>query len=202
MSTALVAAVLLLSFRVEGFGLRPVRSVSIGAVVTAPPKEYDHFLRQSCVLIIEQGEEGTFGLNLESPTMMSIGEAAEGVVTGALGENALFMGGQHGGRGAMMVHAVDDLEGATELGATGLYVGGIADALRRVDAGENACDDFKFFFNLCKWSPGQLEQDVADGRWAAFEGVPRSIVLRQNRFADKGDLWMEFRRTARDLRGA
>lgn len=183
--------------------MKQTQTVTLGVVVTAPVKEYDHFLRQSAVLIIEHGDGApSYGLNLESPTMMTIGEAAAGVVTGPLGENQLFMGGQHGGRGAMMVHSTPGVAGATRLGDTGLYIGGIKDAMARVDRGDAACDDFKFFFNLCKFPPGQLDGDVADGRWTAYEDVPLAIMLRQNRFADKGDLWAEIRKAARDQAAA
>ena len=40
------------------------------------------------------------------------------------------MGGEHGGRGAVMIHGVPDLEGAVSLGGSGLYLGGIKDAAR------------------------------------------------------------------------
>ena len=118
-------------------------------------------------------------------TLISIGEAAEGVVTGRLGENALYMGGEHGGRGALMVHGVPNVRGATPLGDTGLYVGGIADAMQRVDAGKCDPDEFKFFFNMAKFAGGELQQAVVDGRWSAYEGIPRAVILRQDPGADR-----------------
>ena len=45
---------------------------------------------------MEHTERGTLGVNLESPTLLTIGEAASGLVTGRLAENCLFMGGEYG----------------------------------------------------------------------------------------------------------
>ena len=137
------------------------------------------------------------------------------------------MGGEHGGRGTLMVHGVPDLEGAVGLGGSGLYVGGIRDAMGRVAAGDRDRTDFKFFFNLCKFGPGEMETAVAEGRWGAWAGVPRDagpgveasrefcirvragaaevperdvvsqVVLRQDPTADKNVLWGDIRKAAR-----
>ena len=96
-----------------------------------------------------------------------------------------------------MVHGVPDLQGAVSLGGCGLYVGGIKDAAARVESGANARTDFKFFFNLCKFAPGELDAAVAEGRWDVYDMVPREVVLRQDNTRDKGELWGELRRAGR-----
>lgn len=98
-----------------------------------------------------------------------------------------------------MVHSVSGLEGANRLGDSGLFVGGIADAMRRVEAGDSARLDFKFFFNVCKFGPGELDEAIDAGRWRAFDGVPNDVILRQNPDADAGALWNELRAAARGL---
>lgn len=64
--------------------MRPVQRVAAGVVATAPTKEFDRFLRKSCLLIVEHGPAGSLGVNLEAPTLLTIGEAAEGLVIGEL----------------------------------------------------------------------------------------------------------------------
>ena len=102
-----------------------------------------------------------------------------------------------------MIHAQSDLAGARPLGSSGLYLGGLAAAAERVDAGDADADDFKFFFNFAKWGPRELDDAVADGRWTAYDGVPEDISLRQDRNADAGALWLELDRAAKaNLRAA
>ena len=73
-----------------------------------------------------------------------------------------------------------------------------ADAMQRVDAGKCDPDEFKFFFNMAKFAGGELQQAVVDGRWSAYEGIPRAVILRQDPGADRDTLWGEIRNAARE----
>ena len=164
----------------------PVQRAAAGQVVLAPRNEYNHFLRQAAVLVVEHTERGSLGVSLDSPTLLTIGEAAKGLLEDSeLAENRLFMGGEYGGDSATMIHACEDVAGARRLGGSDLFLGGLADAAKRVNAGINRPEDFKFFFNFCKWAPGELDDAIADGRWRALTGVPREVVLDQDPFADR-----------------
>ena len=73
----------------------PVQRAAAGQVVLAPRNEYNHFLRQAAVLVVEHTERGSLGVSLDSPTLLTIGEAAKGLLEDSeLAENRLFM---HGG---------------------------------------------------------------------------------------------------------
>lgn len=112
------------------------------------------------------------------------------------------MGGEYGGRGAVrppivknqtalrqvMLHAVSDLEGAVEVGDSGIFVGGIRAAAERVESGCNQPSDFKFFFNFVRWSAGELERDVDSGRWHAFR-IPPELILHQDDSSQPSELW-------------
>lgn len=176
----------------------PVRRAEAGRVVLAPKEEYNHFLRRAAVLIVEHTAKGSLGVSLDSPTLLTIGEAAAGLLEeNALAENRLFMGGEYGGDSATMIHACADVAGARRLGESGLFLGGLADAAKRVKMGANAPEDFKFFFNFCKWAPGLLDSQIADGQWTALKGVSREAVLDQDPFADRGKLWRTLGRAAK-----
>ncbi|KAJ8613808.1 hypothetical protein CTAYLR_004919 [Chrysophaeum taylorii] len=166
-------------------------SVREGCAVTAPPKEFNHFLRKATVFVIEHGDGGTVGVNLMKPTMLTIGEAAG--VQGAIGENTLYEGGEAGGRGVLMIHAVQDLEGAKQIGDSGIFVGGLKAAVERVAIGRNHPSDFKFFFNYVKWPKGQLDQDVQSGRWTPFD-LPHDLILHQDDDGRPTDLWNKIHR--------
>lgn len=92
-----------------------------------------------------------------------------------------------------MLHAIADLEGATPVGDSGVFLGGLADADRRCRSGENDPSDFKFFFNYVRWPAGELERDVASGRWQAF-ALPPELVLHQDDEVEPADLWSLVRR--------
>ena len=110
----------------------PVQRAAAGQVVLAPRNEYNHFLRQAAVLVVEHTERGSLGVSLDSPTLLTIGEAAKGLLEDSeLAENRLFMGGEYGGDSATMIHACEDVAGARRLGGSDLFLGGLADAAKR-----------------------------------------------------------------------
>mmetsp|Transcript_14160 Transcript_14160/g.17623 ORF Transcript_14160/g.17623 Transcript_14160/m.17623 type:complete len:207 (-) Transcript_14160:1330-1950(-) len=174
--------------------IRPSSKVFAGRVVLAPANEYNHFLRKATIFLIEHGPKGSWGVNLAKPSLLTIGEAAEGIVHGKLAENTLYMGGEYGGRGAFLLHAESDLEGATRIGDSDIFIGGINDAVRRVDHGINSRTDFKFFFNLAKWGPGELEKLADDGEWKSFH-LHNDLILSQSADLDHVELWSLIRRT-------
>mmetsp|Transcript_13363 Transcript_13363/g.43548 ORF Transcript_13363/g.43548 Transcript_13363/m.43548 type:complete len:214 (+) Transcript_13363:136-777(+) len=180
--------------------VKPRGTVAPGAVVVAPTQEYNHFLRKATVFVLDDGDDGTIGVNLGSPTMLTIGEAAANVVTGDLGDNKLWMGGEHGGTGAVMLHAVPGLAGSKKIGDSDIFVGGIAQARQLVDDGQKRPADFKFFFNVAKWPKGLLQDMVDEGRWLAFDNVPTSVVLDQDPDLDVPGLWSSFRKLNARLR--
>lgn len=160
--------------------------IEAGCAVTAPPREFSHFLRKATVFVLEHDDTATLGVNLMKPTMLTVGEATN--LQSPLAGNTLYMGGEYGGRGAVMLHAVSDLEGAKPIGDSGIYVGGIKAAGDRISAGLNDPSEFKFFFNLVRWSAGELQRDVDDKRWSPFK-IPKELVLKQDDEAEPSHLW-------------
>lgn len=53
--------------------------IEAGCTVTAPALEYSHFLRRATVFVIEHDASASMGVNLLKPTLLTIGEAAQGV---------------------------------------------------------------------------------------------------------------------------
>lgn len=55
--------------------------IEAGCTVTAPALEFSHFLRRATVFMIEHDASASMGVNLMKPTLLTIGEAAQGVST-------------------------------------------------------------------------------------------------------------------------
>jgi putative AlgH/UPF0301 family transcriptional regulator len=100
--------------------------------------------------------------------------------------NPLFMGGEKGNDMAVMVHKYD-LGGFSKYLGNGLYVGGMRQAQELIESYQAKPKEFKFFFNYVEWGPGELDKEVAAGRWDAVR-VPPDMVLDQGITSSKG-LW-------------
>ena len=158
-----------------------------GCVLLAQKNEFDHFLCNQAVFIYEHGPRGTCGVILERPTAFTMGETSPNI--GIFAPNTLFMGGGGGEDTALMFHKYD-LSGYSKYVGGGIYLGGIREARQLLEDRKAHPKDFKFIFNNVQWQPGQLDQEIKDGRWDIVR-IPYDMVLRQD---ITGSLWNQARR--------
>ena len=158
-----------------------------GCVLIAQKNEFDHFLCNQAVFIYEHGSRGTCGVILERPSAFTMGETSPNI--GVFSPNTLFMGGGSGEDTALMFHKYD-LSGYSKYIGGGIYLGGIREARQLLEERKAHPKDFKFIFNNVQWQPGQLEQEIAEGRWDVVR-IPLDMVLRQD---ITGSLWNQARR--------
>lgn len=194
------------SIRFLGKGENAV--VRPGVVLVAPTHEYNHFLRRSAVFIHAMGlnsygEYVTRGVILDHPTAFTMGEMGGGSVTGTLAANILFQGGDSGNDTVMLLHAHGNsgIQCGEMIGTSGIYQGGLRDAMSLVDGDELSCEEFKFFFNYVEFSEKELEAMLAatdtDGdAWTSVE-VPTTVVL--NNHFDRGDAWSYLRNQMKQI---
>ena len=157
---------------------------------------------QEVVLVIKDDADGAVGVVLNRPAATegaphlsrALVEALESdggakVTTdafdGAFGKTiAAYVGkpaAREGGSAnkAMVVHGLDDVEGARELAPNlGIYRGGAAAAAERVQAGTAEPLDFRFFIGRYEWGPGELAKDVRDGVYRPA-ACSRGVALKQ-----------------------
>lgn len=171
-----------------------------GVVLVAPSHEYNHFLLKSAVFIYAMGfnqyeEFVTRGVIIDHPTAFTIGEMTGGSVSGKLASNVLFQGGDAGNDTVMLLHCHGDSDSGIQcgemIGNSGIYQGGLLDAMKLVDEGRLNEEGFKFFFNHVEFSEKELEAMLtgvdSDGdAWASME-VSSSVLL--NNDFQRGDAW-------------
>jgi hypothetical protein len=198
--------------RFLGKGERAV--VRPGAVLIAPNHEYNHFLMRAAVFIHAVGvneheEHVTRGVILDHPTAFTMAEMGGGSVYGTLAHNVLYQGGDVGNDSAMLLHAYghnDDDENARVecgdmIGTSGIYEGGLYDAMDLVDTDLVDPEMFKFFFNYVEFSDMEIEGMLAatdsDGdAWASME-VPPSVIL--NNDFGRGECWSYLRNKMKQM---
>ena len=198
--------------RFLGKGKRAV--VRPGVVLIAPNHEYNHFLMRSAVFIHaiginEYDEHVTRGVIIDHPTAFNMAEMGGGSVYGTLAHNILFQGGDAGNDSAMLLHSYGHsdpdqsvkVECGEMIGTSGIYEGGLYDAMDLVDEGLVDPERFKFFFNYVEFSDNELEgmlaaEDSDGDAWASME-VPSSVIL--NNDFSRGDGWSYLRNQMRQM---
>lgn len=190
-------------------GSGPSALIRPGVVLVAPKHEYDHFLMKSTVFIYAIGLDDNQdmvarGVIIDHPTAFTVGEMSP-LVSGAVSNNLLFRGGNSGKHTAMMLHSAGGPDGpipnSEMIGDSGIYEGGIVQAMEAVDAGIIDADRCKFFFNYMQFREMELDDmfaDVEDGdAWASLE-VPVEYVLDSD--LERGGMWVKLHNAVKKFR--
>lgn len=140
---------------------QPDASLAPGTILFASEGSFDHYFRESLVLLTAHDEKGSVGVLLNHQTPWKVEEMAPGALA-PFSANSVFLGGDAGRDTMMMIHGEAELPGAVEVGR-GVYRGGVAAAEQAVEQGALPPDRFKFFYKTVEWLPRQLEEQVDSG---------------------------------------
>lgn len=149
---------------------------------------------RTVVYLLQHNADGIFGVVLNRPADERLLSAWQSISGDTQSDREhLSCGGPMGGP-IFAIHSLPDL-GEIDL-PEGLYLSAAANAIQEV---VRAADEpYRIFFGIAGWRPGQLEQELREGRWYCLGGHA-SVV-----FADCDYLWERSmltvgRLTARDL---
>jgi hypothetical protein len=172
-----------------------------GVVLVAPSQEFSTYLRESAVFVYAMGYDEKLeadvirGVVIDYPTAFNMGEMSE-AVKGGLAENRIYRGGSQGGDSVMMLHSFGGNQ--EEIGTSGIYEGGLQEAMEACDSGRANPEQFKFFFNYIRFGVKEMEdmlEDDEDGdAWVSVE-VPPEMVLNWD--YGRGECWKQLRNAVR-----
>lgn len=147
----------------------------------------DPNFKRTVILLCEHTVEGSFGLVLNRPAGVSLGEAAAEPLPF---DAALWHGGPVETDTLHYVHPFGDrLETALPV-LEGVFWGGAFDELREAaERGDIDVSSVRFFVGYSGWGPGQLDAEVDAGAWIVLDG-DRDLVFAPS----DGALWRELLR--------
>lgn len=139
-----------------------------GTLLISQPFLGDPNFERSVVLLCrDDPEEGTFGLVLNRPTALTLGDVLDlPARTGRpAAELPLYLGGPVEPTTLHYLHRRADLPGATDLGQQ-VYWGGDFDLLLSlVGSGAVAAGEVRLFIGYSGWSAGQLAGEMQGQSW-------------------------------------
>lgn len=139
-----------------------------GAVLVSEPFLPDDNFKRSVVLLCEHNEEGTLGFILNRPLGVTVHEAVEDFPEF---QASLYLGGPVENNTLHFIHRLgSQIPDCVEI-MDGLYWGGNFEALKAsIETGTLNANDIRFFLGYSGWSPGQLEEELAEKSWIVSEG--------------------------------
>lgn len=133
--------------------------------LVAVPQLGDPAFQRSVVLMMEHSSEGAFGVVVNRPGRLTLGEVGStqglDVDLGCRKEH-VYVGGPVQPERGFVLHGRSDLPESIGL-VPGLWVSSSLDVLRSLlGAGGN---DWRLCLGFAGWGPGQLEQELKEGAW-------------------------------------
>lgn len=154
-----------------------------GSLLVAAGEMVDPRFRQSVILLLQHGKEGTVGLIINKALPVTINQAVPGLPEDIVDDQPLFFGGPVNPGTAWVLFAGEGRPDDTIAVLPGLFV---ANATRFFSGAEMQIrpDRLKILIGYSGWAPGQLEREVERGDWKVTPARSAEVFD-----ADPGSLW-------------
>ena len=159
-------------------------SVAKGVLLVASPSLADPNFRQSVLLILEHGPEGTLGLILNRSTNVLLSDALPDLIVLKGTSYRLFAGGPVEPTRLLLLSRLKEPLADVRSVFDGVYVGGTPDVLERIITQAKPTEAFRAFAGYAGWAPGQLAYEMLEGSWAVLP--PDSLNIFDK---DPATLW-------------
>lgn len=155
-----------------------------GQLLIASSKLFDPNFFRSVVLLVKHDEDGALGLILNRPLEMTIKDAWEQVADSACEIDAHLY---HGGPcdGPLMVLHTNPTLSEIQVSPSLHFSTEKSSVEQLLGDGQTP---IKFFVGYAGWSPGQLENEMAEGGWLLAPATLSQV------FTPPDDLWDQLRR--------
>ena len=158
-------------------------AVEKGVFLVASPTLNDPNFRETVVLVLEHGPQGTLGLILNRATNMLLSEALPGVAALKGTTHRLFAGGPVQPNVLLLLSRLKEPQPDMRSVFDSVYVGGTPDVLEPIMTQAGPAARFRAFAGYAGWAPGQLGIEMLQGAWAVLP--PESNLFDR----DPASLW-------------
>ena len=161
-------------------------SVKKGVLLVASPSLNDPNFRETVVLIVEHGSEGTLGLILNRSTKVLLSEALPDLIVLKGTSYRLFAGGPVQPTLLLLLFRLKDPPADARSVFDGVYVGGTPKVLEGIITRAKPTETFRVFAGFASWAPGQLGYEMLQGAWATLPPDSSDIFDK-----DPATLWQD-----------
>lgn len=141
-----------------------------GTLLISAPMMQDPNFRRTVVLLCEhQAEEGTFGLTLNRPLDVQLGEVLDEFVAY---DPPLYLGGPVQRDTLHYLHTrPDEIPGGLSLPGNVSWGGNFEIVQQIAKQGTASSENLRFFLGYAGWGPGQLKAELDEDAWLLAPGA-------------------------------
>ena len=146
---------------------QPPRAVAPapGVFLVAKPSIDGGPFRQSVVLLLAHGGEGTLGVIINRATEIPLSRVLSELDADETGDPSLNFGGPVALDGLMFLFESDDPPADAKIVMSDVYFSGDRDLLETLLKKKEGRDRVKLYLGHAGWAPGQLQGEIARGSW-------------------------------------
>ena len=160
--------------------------VEKGVLLVASPTMDDPNFRQTVILVLEHGSEGTLGLVLNRSTNVLLSEALPDLTVLKGTSYRLFAGGPVQPTLLLLLFRLKEPPADARSVFDGVYVGGTLRVLERIITQAEPTETFRAFAGYAGWAPQQLKDEMLQGAWAVLPPDSTGIFDK-----DPATLWQD-----------
>jgi len=163
----------------EGFKLEP------GRFIVATDRLSNSAFEQAVIYITQSGEVGTYGLMVNRPTGVALGEVFAEETAQRHHTEQVYYGGPLHNQYLFSLAQSPYEQGEVLQVDREIMLGAGLDTLTRFSY-DSQNTKVKAFVGFASWTPGQLQQQIEEGAWIVVPADPEKIFA-----ADGENLWSE-----------
>jgi putative transcriptional regulator len=148
-----------------------------GRLLVASPTLRDPNFARTVVLILDHDHTGTLGVILNRPLEVEVREVLPDWTGDVSAPSSLFGGGPVATDSALAIGVLTSSADEAPLGWRAMYGRvGLVDLDTPVEVLTGALTGLRIFAGYAGWSPGQLEDEIAEGSWLVVDGVDDDLT--------------------------
>jgi len=151
-----------------------------GRIIISEPFMQGNYFSRSTVLLVDFSQTGAVGFILNKPFVTNVKELTS-LFQSSVPE--VYVGGPVGKDSLFYIHTLGDkIQGSLKV-KDELFWGGNFEELKSAISTDKAkSDQVKFFVGYSGWSPGQLEEEIAENAWLVSETDVKLIMKSNQNF--------------------
>lgn len=149
---------------------RDVADLAVGRLLVAPRSSADPIFGRSVILLVRYDKTGALGLMLNHRTKLPISSALNGLKQAAGISQPVFVGGPVQLSDVFALARASRKPGGATQVAGDIYFFETKTGLEQAIGEASHPDRVRIYVGYCGWGPGQLNNEVLEGRWYIFNG--------------------------------
>ncbi|MFO7722274.1 MAG: YqgE/AlgH family protein [Bacteroidales bacterium] len=156
-----------------------------GRLLISNPFLSDYFFRRSVVLLIDHGDDGSFGVIINKPMDFTVAEVTSSFPAA---RGKVYLGGPVKTDGLFYIHTLGNSIPESIQIMDGLWWGGKLEVLEEIISADpaRALDSIRFYLGYSGWVSEQLGSEIKARSWLITNADPKEIMEEQ-----VSDLWSQ-----------